>query len=90
MSEMVKETTVAFFNVEFYEITFLEICFADAQPLKRLLTLSQPIAHGAITNWEDMEKVWHHTFHNVVRMIMRMKARAFSFSPLALCSVIDT
>ena len=60
--------------------------YVDAQSLKRLLTLSHPIAHGAVTNWEDMEKVWHHTFHNVVRVIVRMRASVYvyKFSPLSL------
>ena len=26
------------------------------------LHLSNPIENGLITNWEDMEKLWHHTF----------------------------
>ena len=24
-----------------------------------------PIEHGIVTNWDDMEKIWHHTFYNV-------------------------
>ncbi|KAL4692915.1 hypothetical protein H8959_016725 [Pygathrix nigripes] len=23
-----------------------------------------PIEHGIVTNWEDMEKIWHHIFYN--------------------------
>nr|XP_056721992.1 actin-3-like isoform X2 [Euleptes europaea] len=23
-----------------------------------------PIEHGIVTNWDDMEKIWHHTFYN--------------------------
>lgn len=26
--------------------------------------LKYPIAHGLVTNWDDMEKIWHHTFYN--------------------------
>jgi actin-related protein len=22
------------------------------------------IEHGIVTNWDDMEKVWHHTFYD--------------------------
>merc|ERR1712061_127304 len=22
------------------------------------------VEHGIITNWDDMEKIWHHTFYN--------------------------
>jgi actin len=26
--------------------------------------LKNPIERGVITNWDDMEKVWHHCFYN--------------------------
>jgi actin len=29
-----------------------------------ILILKYPIEHGIITNWDDMEKLWHHTFYN--------------------------
>ena len=27
-----------------------------------------PIEHGIVTNWDDMEKIWHHTFFNELRV----------------------
>jgi len=35
---------------------------------KGILTLRYPIAHGIITSWDDMEKIWHHTFVNEMRV----------------------
>ncbi|KAK2101949.1 hypothetical protein P7K49_019616 [Saguinus oedipus] len=29
-----------------------------------ILTLKYPIEHGIVTNWDNMEKIWHHTFYN--------------------------
>lgn len=40
----------------------------EAQLKRGVLTLSYPIAHGIISSWDDMEKIWHHTFYNELRI----------------------
>jgi actin, other eukaryote len=45
-------------------------CFIgeDAQARRGVLNLNYPIEHGIVTNWDDMEKIWHHCFYNELRV----------------------
>ena len=40
----------------------------DAQARRGICTIRYPIEHGVVTNWDDMEKIWHHTFYNELRV----------------------
>jgi len=40
----------------------------DAQAKRGVLLIKYPIEHGIVTNWADMEKVWHHTYFNELRV----------------------
>eukprot|EP00634_Sargassococcus_sp_CCMP2135_P009528 CAMPEP_0198646422 /NCGR_PEP_ID=MMETSP1467-20131203/1891_1 /TAXON_ID=1462469 /ORGANISM="unid. sp., Strain CCMP2135" /LENGTH=408 /DNA_ID=CAMNT_0044381963 /DNA_START=5 /DNA_END=1231 /DNA_ORIENTATION=+ len=40
----------------------------EAQAKRGFLLLSYPIHHGVVTNWADMEKIWHHAFFNELRV----------------------
>lgn len=40
----------------------------EAQQKRGVLNLKYPIANGIVSDWEDMEKVWHHTFFNELRV----------------------
>ncbi|XP_072106143.1 uncharacterized protein [Mobula birostris] len=36
----------------------------DAQHLRGVLSLHYPLEHGIVTNWEEIEQIWHHTFYH--------------------------
>lgn len=41
---------------------------SDAQSRRDILTLRHPVENGFITNWDDMEKIWHHVFYNELQV----------------------
>ena len=40
----------------------------EAQQKRGVLKLVYPIEHGIVTNWDDMEKVWHHILYNELKI----------------------
>jgi len=40
----------------------------EAQGMRGVMTLHHPIDHGIVTNWDDMEKIWQHTFSSELRV----------------------
>ena len=49
-----------------------DVYVGDEVQVKRgILSLRYPIEHGIVTNWDDMERIWRHTFYNELRVVLR-------------------
>lgn len=54
----------------------------EAQRKRGILSLQYPIEHGIITNWDDMEKIWHHIFYDELRVKPEEQPALLSEAPL--------
>jgi len=54
----------------------------EAMSKRGILSIKYPIAHGIVTSWDDMEKIWHHTFYNELRVEPEERGVLLTEAPL--------
>lgn len=54
----------------------------EALSHRGVLSLAYPIEHGIVTNWDDMESIWHHTFYNELRVAPEAQPVLLTEAPL--------
>ncbi|XP_039091277.1 actin-85C-like [Hyaena hyaena] len=65
-----------------------EDCFLgdEAQQKRGELSLQYPVSRAAITSWDNMEKIWHHSFYQVLRVAPEEHPLMMTEPPLTTAS----
>mmetsp|Transcript_10846 Transcript_10846/g.37795 ORF Transcript_10846/g.37795 Transcript_10846/m.37795 type:complete len:382 (-) Transcript_10846:57-1202(-) len=54
----------------------------EALSKRSVLNLSEPVQAGIVKDWDDMERVWHHTFYNELRVAPSAQPLLLTEAPL--------
>merc|ERR1711997_508349 len=54
----------------------------EAIAIRGVLSLNYPIEHSIVTSWDDMEKIWHHTFFSELRVSPEEHAVMLTEAPM--------
>ncbi|KAI5181618.1 actin beta/gamma 1 [Nematocida sp. AWRm80] len=54
----------------------------EAQKRRGILTLKYPVEHGIVNDWDAMEKIWHQTFYNELRVAPEEHSVLMTEAPL--------
>ena len=54
----------------------------EVQSMKEILNLNYPIERGVVIDWENMEKIWNHSFYNELQVSPEEYAVLLSVAPL--------
>ena len=55
---------------------------SEAQSMRSLLNLEWPVKRGIVTCFDSMERIWHHTFYNELRVNPEERPVVLTEAPL--------
>jgi len=55
----------------------------EARSKQGILTMNFPIERGIVKDWDDMERIWHHTFYNELRVAPEEHPVLVTVAPLS-------
>ena len=56
-----------------------------AEEMRGILRLAWPMDHGVVTDWDDMERVWHHLFMKEMQVCVCVCVCARARACLCVC-----
>lgn len=64
---------------------FPSIIGDHARSCRDILKPSCPLSRGIVTDWDDMEKLWHHAFYNEINVAQEEHSIMLTEPPLTGC-----
>ena len=59
-----------------------------AEEMRGILRLAWPMDHGVVTDWDDMERIWHHLFMKEMQVCVCAHACVHACVHVCMCAYV--